>query len=337
MDATGYITPRVEGLIDRAEEIHEVAPGVFNRFSTWSALKLILQSASVNMYTTVMANQPIEDTYYIDALAGSGVSRFEDGGHFLGSSLLACRSAREPFSKMYFVEYDEQKAEALRARLDYAFQFEEFTKPDRYEVINGDANDEIPRVTREIRDRSSYDAGFNYFGFIDNQGMNVTWDTIMELTPTPHGDLLINLPVAQAIGRNLGTDAANAFYGFDTGTIYTGDDTVRERLRDIYQYGLAGMDRSVQTVTKVQADVGSYYYDLIYATRFIPHGNGYMEVIDYVRDFIEQMHSGNVDQILEVIRGDQEQLSAFLPDNPPEDEMPEEEEDDNEQATLGDF
>lgn len=338
MDASSYITPRVEALTDHADEVYDVAPGVSNSFNTWSALKLILLSASVRMYTTVMGNQPIRDTYYIDALAGSGVSEYGDEEHFLGSSLLACRAARHPFSKMYFIEGNEDMATALEQRLDYVFQLPEFTEPKDWKVISGDCNEEIPRVVKDIRNRSDYREGFNYFAFIDNQGMDLEWSAIEKLTPTPHGDLLINLPTASAVGRNVGTTAANRFYGINTADIPAGDD-IRVQLRRAYQSRLEERDRAVQTNTQVQADVGSYYYDLIYATRYIENGNDYMEVVRYVKSFIERMHSGNIDQILEVVRGDQEALDRWLPDDEPNEELMEElEEGDNgDQATFGDF
>ncbi|PSQ51699.1 hypothetical protein BRD20_10175 [Halobacteriales archaeon SW_8_65_20] len=338
MDPEAYVSPRVEDLTKRADEVYDVAPGVSNSFSTWSALKLILHSASINMYTTVMSHQPIQDTYYIDALAGSGVSEYEDGEYFLGSALIACRAAKEPFSKMYFIEGDSDRCEALRQRLEYVFELSGFTRPSNYEVIHGDANEEIPEVTQNIYERSSFDDGFNYFTFIDNQGMDVEWDAIEELTPTPQGDLLVNLPIAQAVGRNVGTGAANRFYGTDTGS-YTKLDSTRKQLRELYQRRLGGQGREVQTSTKVQADPGSYYYDLIYATRKIEGGNDYMEVIEYVKDMVEDMHSGNVDVILDVIRGNQSQLKQYLPDEAPEGNelMEEATESDTDQSSLSDY
>jgi three-Cys-motif partner protein len=294
---------------------------VTNEFDSWSALKLILHSAAVNMYTTVLGNNSnFEDLYYIDALAGSGVSMFDDGQAFLGSPIVAARAARSPFKKMYFIELEDEKAEALRTRLEFVFSSSDFDikEPDDWEVHTGDANDQIPKIVREIFDNSSGSRGFNYYCFIDNQGLNVTWDTIEELTPKPYGDLLINLPTASGIGRNAvpsNIRSLNDFYGRDLTDIDLPNKNRREYMRDLYLKQLKEQNRSVQCSTRIDANIGSYFYDLVYATRDIDGGNGYMKVIEYVKEFIEAVHAGDVDRELEIITGGQERLQAFAPEN----------------------
>lgn len=324
MDAPTYIRRRVEAIIEHSEAVYQQAPKVANQFNSWSALKLILHSSGVNMYTQVMSNQPIEDIYYIDALAGSGVSS-HDSGYFLGSALIACRAAQIPFSKMYFIDGNKENCNALEHRLEYVFTLEEFTEPHDWEVIPGNTNEEISEVVADIYDRSDFDDGFNYYAFIDNQGLDFDWESIEALTPTPQGDLLINLPTAHGIGRNIDSQAAEDFYGESLDWLNT-TGKLREQLKRRYQARLCERDREVQVSTQVRADVGSFYYDLIYATRNIPGGNDYMEVMEYVKGFIEKVHSGNVDNILKVVRGHQKDFSSFLPDDEPEDELLEENE-----------
>lgn len=335
MNAGDYIKRRVDALRDHSEEVYEQAEGISNEFNSWSALKLILHSAAVNMYTTVHQNQGTGDIFYIDALAGSGVSTYESDRFFIGSPLLACRAAQYPFSKMYFIESDEEYCAALRDRLEYAFKLPDYTKPHDFEVIQGDANEELPSVVADLKEIGDYDDRFNYYCFIDNQGLDVEWSSISELTPTPYGDLLINLPIAQGIGRNVDTDAAAKFYGDPRKKLARGR-TNREQLLDRYQEKLYDRDREVQASTRVYSNIGSFYYDLIYATRKIDDGNGYMEVIDYVKQFIESVHSGDVDRMIDVLDTNQSVIESYLPDKSIEGGFPGSEEDED-QSDLDKF
>jgi three-Cys-motif partner protein len=336
-----YIQNRVEGLTEGSDDIMNLAPDQTNDFDSWSALKLILQSATVYMYTTVLSDVDYyEDLYYIDALAGSGVSRYGEEDCFLGSPLVAAKAAQAPFSKMFFIEHNDEYADALEYRLDYAFSSsnDRFTEPDEWEVIRGDANEEIPGVIKEIWKASNPSRGFNYLSFIDNQGMDVEWSAIESMTPKPHGDLLINLPISQAIGRNVDTEKANRFYGRDLSTTDIPDNGQREFLKNLYLDQLAQQGRPVQVTSRVDANVGSYYYDLIYATRKTNGEGGYEKTIEYVKKFVEGAHAGNVDVILDILKGDQSTIGSYMPEDTEgvEKELKQQDDDEN-QLSLEDF
>lgn len=340
--AREYILSRVDSLTEYSEEIRDVRPDVVNSFNTWSALKLILHSASINMYTTVIAKNA-GDFYYIDALAGSGVSEYEDGDCFVASPILAARDARHQFSKMYFIEENPTYHEALEARLDYVFSNPDLDiqEPEDYEVINGNANEEIPDIVSDIYDRSSFEEGFNYFCFIDNQGQDVLWPTIESLTPKPYGDLLINFPGAHAVGLNAVKEESfgrsSKFLGVDLEAIDFPEEDVRGFFKQLYLDNLKERDRAVQEDVKVYSGVGSYNYDMIYATRDIPNGNDYMNVIRYVDRFIEKMDGADVEDMLEIIRGDQATIAEYAPEDDSIEETLPENEDDDDQFKLSDF
>lgn len=317
MGAEDYIKRRVDALRDHAPEVYEVSEDVSNEFNTWSALKLILHSAAVNMYTTVHMNQGTGDIFYIDALAGSGVSKYDSDHYFVGSPLVAARAAQKPFSKMYFVEGKEKYKEALEDRLEYAFDLPGYTEPDSLEVIHGDTNEEIGKIIKDIKRIGDYDDRYNYYCFIDNQGLNVNWSSIQTLTPKPYGDLLINLPTTQGIGRNVNqetTDSLNEFFGLNVKEIHTKHNP-RDKMKNLYCKRLAERNREVQESTQIQTNIGSYYYDLVYATRNIEDGNGYMNVIKYVKNFVESVHGGDIDRMIDVLDGNQDVIESYLPDD----------------------
>jgi three-Cys-motif partner protein len=343
-----YIMKRVDGLTEDSESIVEQAPGVANDFDSWSALKLILHSAVVNMYTTVMSdNSYFKNYYYVDALAGSGVSEYEEGQCFIGSPIIAAKAAREPFSKMFFIEEDEEFAKALRKRLNHVFTDPsiDIREPEEWEVIQGDANDELPEVAEEIKRRGqAQTGGYNYFCMVDNQGLNVDWPAIESLTPTPYGDLLINFPTSQAVGRNAvreETGALNDFFGTDIQEddlpIDDPEREIRPFLREKYLSRLADRDRPIQETTQVRSGVGSFFYDMIYATRDIDGGNGYIKVVEYVKEFVEDVNGGDVDQMIQIIEGNQSTVNSFMPSGDIDEKIPDDEVEESPQTGLGDW
>ncbi|MFB6186608.1 MAG: three-Cys-motif partner protein TcmP [Halobacteriaceae archaeon] len=340
MDTTEYITQRIKSLKENSNEIREQST-VTNDFDSWSVLKLILHSAAVNMYTTVCQNNKFDDLYYIDALAGSGVSTYDDGDAcFLGSPIIAAKVADNPFDKMYFIEHDSEKAEALERRLDFVFEnYNDVAEPEEWQVWDEDANEAIPEIIEDIW-QSSGDT-FNYFCFVDNQGTNMKWSSIDEMIPKPWGDLLINIPTASAIGRNItSTPVPQETYEFfccDLDEIEIPETGVRSRAIELYQDCLSRNGRPVQEIVNVDSGVGSYEYDLIYATRDIPDGNEYMKVIEYVKEFIEDIDGEDVDNILDILYGNQMSATRFMPSKEIDDEIFQDHNVEDDQTGLTEF
>lgn len=312
-----WIQQRVEGLTEGSEEVLAQAD-VYNSFNTWSALKLILLSAAVNMYTRVISKHR-DDFFYIDALAGSGVSEYGDGQCFLGSAIVAAKAAAEPFSKMYFIEGKKEKKEALETRLDFVFNDPNFNiqEPEDWQVYHGDANDIVHDITGDMWKQATPDPSFNYFAFIDNQGLNFFWESMEELGDLT-GDLLINYPAAQGVGMNLNNKAAHdgklgEFFGRDMWPV---QPKTRENYKSEYMKQLESLfDTGCrQVATKVDSGSKSYYYDIIYATRRTSRGSGYAEAIEYVKEFVEAVDGSDVEKMLRVMRGDQPAIEEFLPE-----------------------
>ena len=312
-----WIKSRVDGLTDRSEEILDVDSEVRNEFNTWSALKLIIHSATVNMYTMV-AKEHFQDFFYIDALAGSGASDFDMTDQcFLGSPIVAARDAVEPFTKMYFIELDEANNSALEDRLDYAFTNWDIDEPEGYEVIEGDANEAIEYVKNDIWStvRSKpYDPKFNSLLFADNQGLDFYWSSLQSLNNSITGDFLINYPASQ-VGRNLSNrgsrEAIADFFGRDMWDVYPKD---WDHFSELYTEQIEEMDHPETVVTKVKGKK-SFYYDMIYATRRTSGGSGYIDAIKHVKQFVEAVDGADVREVLEVLNGNQSVIEDFWPED----------------------
>ena len=330
-----WVKQRVESLRGGADQLKSIAPDQYNEFGPWSALKLIIHAATVNMYTKVISDYK-DDFFYIDALAGSGVSVYgEEDDCFLGSPILAAKDAAEPFTKMYFIEEDPNNAEALRRRLDAAYNGNsiETTNPQDYQVYEGDAHKKLDEVIDDmwnIAHQNPSGPNFNHLTFIDNQGLTVGWkEGIEKVAPKPTGDLLINFSssdIVRSAHHEPSRDAMNKFYG---GGMWDIDDKSKRNLRKKYCDRLTGVEKPIKVVANVDSGTKSYEYDMIYATRETTHGSGYIDAVDYVREFIEAVDGADVEDMLKVIRGDRTTMEEFLPDD--------EQEDGDDQASLGDF
>jgi three-Cys-motif partner protein len=314
--AREWITERVDGLTGSSDRVLEVQPAVVNSFREWLALKLIVLSATVNMYTRVIS-QHKDDFFYIDALAGAGVSEYGEGQCFLGSPIVAAKAATEPFSKMYFVEDDKRKKEALEERLEFAFSSPEIdiVPPHTWEVYRGDANEVIYDIVDDIWDQSRPAPDFNYFAFIDNQGLDFRWDA-MEKIGNLTGDLLINYPAARGVGDNMNNkdsrDALTAFFGRNMWHV---EPKTREHYKEMYMRQLDSLGVPEKVPVKIDSGSKSYYYDVIYATRTTRGGSGYTDAVTYAKRFVEDVDGGTVEEILDVLHGDQAAIEDFLPDD----------------------
>lgn len=283
------------------------------------------------MYTTVISDH-YNDWFYIDALAGSGVSVYGDEEEsFLGSPLLAAMNASEPFTKMYFIEQDEDNAAALKKRLEAGFNRPELelASPEcGWEVFVGDANDELQRVINDMWRVAKRDgkANFNHLTFIDNQGLDLMWDGIKQLAPKPTGDLLINFPTSAVI-RSAGHEGSRHtltdYYGSEVWQSASG----KEELLDAYTRRLDSVEKTEQVVTNIDSGTKSYHYDMLYATRQTRGGSDYINAIEYINEFVEAVDGADVEEMLQILRGDQLTMESFLPAQ----------DDDNPQSRLGEY
>ncbi len=129
--------------MEKSEELKEINPVATNQFQAWTGLKLIMLSIVINFYKTILeSNDYFENIYFIDALSGSGICDLKDYPEsFIGSPIIVSELAGNFFTKMYFIDQDDEYTDTLEKRLDYMVQNEEFElKEKNYEILNGDAN-----------------------------------------------------------------------------------------------------------------------------------------------------------------------------------------------------
>lgn len=316
-----WIADRVRGLTEQAGEIEpSFEEGVDNSFNTWSALKLIVHATTINMYTKVISNH-FEDHFYIDALAGSGLSEYgegEEGEYFHGSPIVAAKHADHPFTKMYFVDDNSDRCNLLRQRLDFIFQNDKFDiqQPGDWEVKCGNSNELIEDIIQDIWCEAKPNPNFHTFSFVDNQALDFDW-TSMEQIAEVSADFMVNYPGSMGVGMNIKNKSAHEgalkdFFGRDLWDL--GLDT-RGEYKNEYVGQLRSLfdDESHIVPVKVESGTKSYNYDMIYATRDTSGGSGYVEAVEYVKEFVENVDGADVEEMLEVMKGDQSAIAGFLP------------------------
>lgn len=161
----------------------------------WTSKKLEILRRYLDAYTTALKDQPF-NLIYVDAFAGEGSWRpgqeyDKDYGEFRslrrGSPQIAMEIQDKAFDRFLFIEKDHHRCESLQ---ELRSEF-----PNRnIEIVNGDANTELPRFCGKLRD---FDRAVV---FLDPFATEVAWETVAAIARTKKIDCWILFPL-MAISR----------------------------------------------------------------------------------------------------------------------------------------
>ena len=167
----------------------------------WTERKLSVVRRYLEIYAQALKNQAFQRVY-IDAFAGTGdrtdkrrealplldLPEFEAVAK--GSARLALE-VEPPFHRYVLIERAMRRASELTA-LEAEF-------PNRkIEIINGDANEAIAALCKEINWRNTRGVVF-----LDPYGLQVTWDTLKVIAATPALDVWTLFPSGMGLNRLL--------------------------------------------------------------------------------------------------------------------------------------
>ncbi len=157
---------------------------------SWTKDKLKILRRYLDAYTTALKEQPF-NLIYVDAFAGEGSWRpgqeyDKDYGEFRslrrGSPQIALEIQDKAFDRFLLIEQDHQRSVSLR---ELRSEF-----PNRnIEVVNGDANTELPRFCGKLRD---FDRAVV---FLDPFATEVAWETVAAIARTKKIDCWILFPL----------------------------------------------------------------------------------------------------------------------------------------------
>lgn len=222
----------------------------------WSRDKLKLLELYLPGY--LQATTKAVDRIYIDGFAGPGRNRLRQSSEIIdGSPLIALDAGAmdtgSRFTSLYFIEKNHRRAAELREVLA------ERGDDPRVEVVEGDVNDELPRIVQALHPAAPT------FVFLDAEGIDPRWETLVAIAPW-RTELLINFPLGMAINRNPESDKVDAYFGTPAWKSLWDRRDVRGLL-DLYKGRLAELGYSEQVendrLINTAGGFGQHLYYLI--------------------------------------------------------------------------
>lgn len=99
-----WIADKQEALTEHAADLVDVEPTVTNEYRPLMALKLIVLSAGVDVFSRIVP-QRYDHNFYLDLFAGAGATRLRGmDSAVVGSPILAPVMSRLEFAEYHFVE-----------------------------------------------------------------------------------------------------------------------------------------------------------------------------------------------------------------------------------------
>ena len=279
-------------------------PHIVNKFGPWAIVKLISLKYFVQIYTSIISNQDwVDKMRYIDLLAGSGLNEVSTNGDLIaGSSIIAAQHPKKKFDELHLIEMDSQKARALSRRI----------KPSKIpsQIINKDCNDGINDIFDSIGESD------HYLAFIDcERGMEINWATMQKLLSRP-GDLIFNLQSASIYrvisawqnNQNFQHNSLDQFYGDESWKkYYSRDDCLLGFIEKIQ----TNSNREVVIPCRINGP-GSYYYDLIIATRRTKGDSPYMGAVKDLKTRVENLKPHFIESVLDILKGRRRPIDSFF-------------------------
>lgn len=304
-----WIADKLGVLTEHAADLVEVKPDVTNEYRPLTALKLIVLSAGVDVFSRIVP-QRYDHNYYLDLFAGAGATRLRGmDSAVVGSPILAPVMSHHEFAEYHFVELKGEKADALKARLDYMDSVIEFPREKCF-IHEANANDFVHEFLENHRSNFGGFEGFNMFSFVDPEGMDPDWHVTRRIADL-YGDMLIHYPET-TVNRDHETGKARSYFptGVDLEQCRTED-----KRRAAYRDGLESR-RNTDITVPIRIDSGSsggnYHYDLIYATRETGGGAPYVAAMEDIQRKISLLDGDHIRRVLETLEGDAEALDYFF-------------------------
>lgn len=177
-----------------------------NTVGPWAAKKLDALSDYLNAYSIALSKQGFKRVY-IDAFAGSCVSKLRDSGdnfspiplfdseedvfsqdQFIIGSPIRALSIVDGFHEHYFFDLDSARVDKLNRLRD---QYDK-----NIIVKTGDSNEIIKSCYKNFSAKN-----VRGVAFLDPYGAHLEWETIKLLASTNNIEVIINFPVSMAINR----------------------------------------------------------------------------------------------------------------------------------------
>lgn len=274
----------------------------------WSPLKTVLLSYYYSIFTSI-ASKHTKNMIYIDLLSGSGIVDVRGEFKIIGSPLAAIYFARQPFSKMFLAERDELAREALEKRLRKVMQEQKLDFEKIVDKIYPNAKMAGEAAIEYMSGKRSNNESVLNLCLIDYEGFKeVPFDLIKRISNF-YGDTIINYQTHQLarVINDKNSDFLTSFFGTEQWKAYSSAN-YKDTLK-LYQSQLK-KNRPIFEPIEISSD-GPYYYHLIFTCRETAKGSQWMDAIRNIKPKIEASNAGTVEDIIDIIKGNQRQLTDF--------------------------
>jgi len=242
--------------------------------------------------------------FYLDLLAGAGIDEIKETGvKVTGSPVVAATFSYSPFSKLFLMEMNDDRASALDLRMRRILPL------DMFEVLKGDANVRVDDVLHHLRDKSSH-----YLAFVDCQGLDIWWPTMETLLQLP-GDIVfvhqtaeINRVCGKAKNSQTDAECLNRFYGTSRTPRDWGKED-RDTLCARYEQNLK-MRRDITIPIKIKSN--GFHYDVIFATKKTKGGSPWLKAVFTAKEKIEKFTGNAVEIALDILTGRSTEITWFF-------------------------
>ncbi len=259
-----------------------------DRKGWWMATKQIVIRQYIEEYLTILGKEKWDfiNLYFIDLLSSFGMNKvtknkgndeFMFPGSSVSAALISSRKTRG-FKKIYANDFKCFERTVLKDRLN-ALKNYKYTNLDIEMELNSkeiDSNIWSLKVLNQIK---KSDRTFNYLMIIDNEGMNINYDTLKKIRDIHNfGDIIINFQDT-GIVRNLKNAPlkVKAFFGREIPIT-----TKKEELCDIYKEQLKKIGLKNIEKLRIASDSG-FYYTLLFCCRSDSDAR-WLKMIKYYRD-----------------------------------------------------
>jgi three-Cys-motif partner protein len=225
---------------------------VLPEIGIWGLQKYKLLGDYCNIFTSGMKNN-WEQLIYIDLFAGAGYAKIKDENRVLLTSALIAASIPHKFTKYIVSEFDKNKMDALKRRVERQAQDLNIA------FVEGDSNRNVDTIISHI----PKDSNALRFCFVDPYSLNLEFETIRKIASVGKVDFLILLALPMDGKRNFHnyiqdeSDKIDRFIGnsewrgpFRKGEIRQQDFI--KYLADAYDKNMSGLGYVVNPALKYQ-------------------------------------------------------------------------------------
>jgi len=308
---------KLKSLIKIGREISEKYPKSHYSAWKWTPLKLICLMYYVDMYSRIMSAKREElglhQIIYIDPLAGSGTNFIRDTKDVIAGSVpISVVFSGNVFDTYFFAEKDDMMRIALQARLDILLQLQKNKC-----IVMEDCNqllDQLSRYMSHLKDR------IHYLMFIDCEGLEVKWKSLLEVLRYP-GDLIFVFQTREIMEQKIrwrNEEALTSFYGNEEWKNAKNEKDLlniyKEQIKAIET--IDGRKREAIDALSIRSgrEADYYSYDIIFAAPATKSRNPWFwKLLPYLKQRITRYTGDAIKTALDILAGRSLQIDWFYP------------------------